>query len=442
MTQICNFIEKIKHFKYYFIELLVLSFPILIGNLGHTLIGATDILVVAKYNINSLAAISIANSILFTIFIFGLGILTAISIILSNMRGAKERTKKYLLSSLVFSMILAVIFSAICYSSKFLIPYMGFESHLVPYIVQYMEIVSVSIFGMYLFEGVKQFLQSYEIVKFPNMLLLISVVFNLIFDIIFVFGLGMIPSMGSKGAAIATTLVRTLMGLVMLIYVFKTIDFKSKIDFSYMKNVVKIGSPIGFALLFEFLAFNIITILVGRESGLLAATHNILITISSATFMVPLSIGTALAVKVAYYYGASKKEEIFKFSIAGIIIGVGFMAIAAIIMTVFPTQLINLFTDNVDVLGIALPIISVVAMYQVFDGFQVVMGGVLKGFQMTKFVSKAVLFGYWGIGLPTAILFVGKYNLSLKGYWIAFAVSLCTMGFVQAAVARKKYNSL
>jgi len=437
-----NITEALKGYKHYFTDLLILAFPLLIGNLGHTLIGATDVFVVAKYNIDSLAAISIANSILFTIFIFGIGLICAVSIVLANKRGARQRTKKYLPSTLVFSIILAVIFSLICYSSKYMLTYFGFEAHLIPYIEEYISIVSFSMFGMFLYEGIKQFLQSYEIVNFPNLILLAAVVVNLIFDITLVFGLGPIPSMGSKGAAIATFSVRTLMGIVMLLYIFRFIDLKYKIDFSYMKQLVKIGYPIGAALLLEFLAFNIVTILVGREAGLLAATHSILTTISSATFMVPLAVSTALSVKVAYYYGAKKIDEIKKFSIAGLIMGVGFMAVAGICFALFPKQLICLFTDNKNVLEIALPIMMVAAMYQVFDGFQVVYGGILKGFKLTKFVSNAVFFGYWIVGMPIAVVLVGKYNMSLRGYWIALAFSLCAMGFVQAAMARYKFNQV
>lgn len=431
-----------KPVKQYFLDLLILSLPILIGELGHTLIGATDILVVAKYGIDSLAAVSIANSVLFTLFIFGLGIVVAISIVLSNMRGAKHGIKKYLLSSLVFSLAIAVFFTLLCYSTKYAIPYMGFEDALVPYIQEYISIVSFSMLGIFIYDGIKQFLQAYEIVNFPNAMLLFAVVINLIFDIIFVFGFGPVPAMGVKGAALATLGVRTLLGLVMFVYVFRFINFKSLIDFSYMKQLLKVGIPIGAALMFEFMAFNIITILVGREAGILSATHNILITISSATFMVPLSVSIALSVKVAYYYGAGRLEEIKNFSYAALVTGVGFMAAAGVILAVFPKQLISLFTDNSEVLSIALPIVSIAAMYQIFDGFQVIMGGVLKGFKMTKFVSGAVLTGYWGVGMPIAIVLVYKYGLSLKGYWIALAISLCVMGFIQAAMAGYKFKKL
>ena len=429
-------------YKSYFQDILILAIPILLGELGHNLIGATDVLVVARHSIDSLAAISIANSILFTLFIFGLGFLLAVSVILPNMRGAKQKIKKYLPSTLVFSFVMALFSVLVCYLTKYTIPYFGFEEHLVPYIQEYIVIASFSLIGVFIFEGVKQFLQSYEIVKFPNILLLVAVLVNLVFDIVFVFGCGSIPAMGSKGAAYATLGVRTFIGLVMLMYVFKFIDFKSKLDFSYMKQIFKVGLPIALSLLIELLAFNIITILVGRESGVLAATHNILVTIASATFMIPLSISIALSVKVAYYFGAKKCHEIRNYSVASTFLGVGFMVFTALVLALFPKQIINLFTDNAEVLKICLPIISIVAMYQVFDGFQIVMGGILKGFKMTKFVSDSFFIGYWLVGAPVAVLCVYKYGLSLRGYWIALAISLCTIGFVQAAMAKHKFKKI
>ena len=427
-------------FKNYIKELLILAIPLFIGSLGHTLLGATDVLVVARYSIDSLSAISIANSIIFTIFIFGIGITTAISIILSNIRGAKNSTKKYLSSTLFFSLLLSVIFTILCYFSKFFIPYMGFESKLVPYIQEYTAIVSFSMFGIFFFEGIKQFLQAYEIVNFPNIIILCTVLINLVFDIIFVFGIeGFIPPMGSKGAAIATLLVRTIMGLILFAALSKHIKNMKKIDFSFIKNIIKTGLPIGIALVLEFLAFNIITILIAQEAGILAAVHSILITIASATYMVPLSTSTAISVKVAYYYGANQPQEIKNYSYAAFFIGVGFMVFTSIILTIFPKQIISLFTTDFQVITLILPIISVVAAYQIFDGIQAITSGILKGFKKTKTVSLTVLASYWFVGAPVAAVLVYKYNFSLRGFWIALAISLCIMGLAQAAIARKKY---
>lgn len=434
--------NNIKQYFKYLKDLLILAFPMFIGSLGHTLIGATDVLVIAKYNIKSLSAVSIANSLFFTIMILGLGVLTAVSIILANLRGAKQKTKKYLLSTLILSVILSCIFAGVSYASRYFISDIGLEADLIPYIQEYIAIVSVSMFGIFIFEAIKQFLQSYEKVKLPNYLQLASVVLNLIADITFVFGFGAIPEMGSKGAAIATLSVRMIMALILFICVFKFIDFKSSIDFKYMKTVVKTGLPIGFALLLEFLAFNIITVLAGIESSIYAAVHSILITIASATFMAPFAISTALSVKVAYWFGAKKPIEIKKYSYTALYTVLGFMTLISLILAVFPVPVISIFTSDNEVMKIALPLISIVAAYQIFDGFQCVTGGILKGFKLTKTVTATVLTGYWIVGAPFAYILVVKYGMSLRGYWLALAVSLCTMGFIQAAIAKSYYKRL
>ena len=433
---------NINNLTEYFKELLILSIPILIGNLGHTLIGTVDVLVVSRYGINELAAISIANSILFTIFIFGIGVLASISIILSNKRGQNENTEKYLFPCLIFSFVAAIVFSLLCYSTMFIVDKVGFDPILVPLIKQYIPIASLSIFGMFIYQGLKEYLQSYEIVKFPNFVLLCAVFVNWVLDVSFVFGFGIIPPLGVRGAALATLVVRSLMGIVMLIYVAKSINTKVKIDKSYYLQMIKIGSPIGLALTFEFLAFNIITVLVGREAAVLSAVHSILITISSATFMVPLSIATAVSVKVAYCYGAKLFDSLKSFSKAGLIMGVGFMALAGILLASFPKFLISLFTQDSQVIKIAIPLISIAAMYQVFDGLQVVLGGILKGFKMTKIVSGSVLFGYWFVGAPLAFILVCKHGFMLRGYWLSLAISLFTMGIIQAYFVKNKFAKL
>lgn len=133
-------VEKISDCKKYFAEIISLSIPMIVGNLGQVLIGATDVFIAAKYSTNTLAAISIANSIIFCILVMGMGLMSAISIQLSNLRGNRKPTKKFLVTVLNYSMILALIFCVICLLMVPLIPYMGFESELVPMIKEYIFI--------------------------------------------------------------------------------------------------------------------------------------------------------------------------------------------------------------------------------------------------------------------------------------------------------------
>lgn len=434
--------SKILSYKKYFSEIISLSFPLIVGNLGQILIGATDVFIAAKHATNTLAAISIANSIIFCILVVGLGLMSAISIVVSNHRGNRKPTKKFLVSILNYAMILAVIFCLVCLATLPLISKLGFEPALVPMIKEYIFICSFSLFGMYIYQCLKEFLLAYEIVKFPNLILIIALIVNFLLAYSLVFGFGPIPALGVIGLAIAALVVRTLMGLILLIYCAKLIKFKNPFDKPFIKQLLKVGSPIGIAMLLEFMGFNLITILVGREAGLLAATHNIIVTITSSAYMIPLSISSAIAIKVGYYNGAKIFPEIKKYSIAGTLISVMFMGACCLILSLWPVQLFEIFSDNAQMLKIGVPILHIASLYLMFDGFQVCLSGILKGLKMTKTASISVISGYWLFGLPFGFYLAYHYHMSLMGFWIGLAVSFLFLSVILSTIIIIKFKSL
>ena len=430
--------------KKYLIELLSIASPMVIGNLGHVLTGATDVFVAAKHGIDTLAAMAIANSIFFTLFIIGLGFLSGISIVLSNYRGEHKPTKKFFLSGIVLSQILALITWFFIYYIIVLIPKFGFEGQLCFLIQDYMFITSFSIFGIFLYQAIKEFLQAHEIVQLPNYILLLAVILNLILNFLFVFGYGFIPPMGIEGLAYATLLVRTILGLSMIIYTFKIIKNQRKKCFNkaYIKEVIKIGFPIGIGLLFECLGFNIITIAIGRESGTLAAAQNILLTLIDITFMIPFAISSAIAIKVGFYNGEKNMLEIKKYSQIGVLMSILFMSSCSLIFIFMPELFIGIFTKDIQITKIALPVVPLFALYEIADGMQISLGGVLKGLKMTKQVTLSVLSSYWLIGIPLGFYLAYCFKMSLKGFWFGLTASLFIIALLEGIILFKAINKL
>lgn len=439
MSEVFN---RLKSLNNPYVELFLLSIPLIIGNLGQILIGATDVFVAARHNINTLASISIANSILFSISIIGIGLMASISILLANYRGERKPTKKFFITSINFSILLSVLTSIACLLSMHFIDRMGFEPNLVPAIKEYMFICSFSFLGMYIFQSIKEFLQAHEIVNFPNIVMLWALVIHLVLAFMLVFGFGPIPSLGAKGLAISTLIVRTIMGLILSLYCFKLFKIKTIFHFNYVKQLIKIGYPIGFSLLLEFLGFNIITMLVGRISGVLSATHSIVLTIVSTTFMIPLAISNAISIKIGYFNGAKNFKQIKKYSLAGIVMVVSFMSLCSLLLYKFPTGIIKIFTDNPQIIKTGLPIMFVAALFQIFDGFQVALGGVLKGLKMTKIVSVCVISAYWFLGIPLGFILAYHYNLLLLGFWIGLAISLFSLCPIETIIMLKQFKNL
>ena len=431
-------------YKYYIKELLNIALPIILGNLGFILIGAGDVLIAGRHSTDTLAAISIATAITNCIMTFGIGLIASVSPILSNYRGEKKSAKKYFFPTIRFAMILAVITMVVVLACVPLIDYMHFEAKLVPDIKDYMIITAFSTFGAYLHAALKEYLQAFEVVLFPNLVTVFCVFLNVALNILFVFGFGPIPAMGAIGLAIASFTVRYVMGFALLIYCFTMMKFRDYEDKDYYRNLLKVGLPISLAVLVEFVAFNITAILMGRVSGVYAAAQNLVCTLTTISFMVPLAISNAIAVKVGFANGACNYFDLKKYAKIGIFLCVAFMTFSAVIFSSFPDVLVGLFTKDPALIKIGIPVLYVMAVFQIFDGLQVALAGIFKGIKKTKIVLISNFVGYWLISIPVGCLLAFHFGFNLIGFWyglLSAAVILCCMMVLMLRVYFKRMTS-
>ena len=429
--------------KQYSKELLNIAIPIIMGNLGFILIASGDVLIAGRHSTDTLAAISIATAISNCIITFGIGLITGVSPVLSNYRGEKKSIKKYFYPTIRFAMFWAFIIMLAILAFVPLIDFMKFESHLVPMIKEYMIITAFATFGGYLHACLKEFLQAFEIVFFPNLITVFAVFLNIILNVVLVFGFGPIPAMGVIGLAIASFIVRYFMGFALLLYCFKIMRFNNyEITEIYYKNLVKVGLPISFAILIEFVAFNSIAVFMGQVAGIYAAAQNLVCTLTSISFMVPLALSNAIAVKVGFSNGAKNFVDLRRYAYIGMAMAVGFMACSSILFAIFPEFLVRLFTNDINLIKISVPVLYVLACFQVFDGLQVSLGGIFKGLKNTKIVMISNFICFWIFFMPVGYILAFKYNLMLIGFWIGLmssAVLLCT---IMGTVLYKKIRDM
>lgn len=432
-------------FKYYAKELLNIALPIIMGNLGFILIGAGDVLVAGHHSTDTLAAISIATAITNCIQTFGIGLIASVSPLLSNFRGEKKSAKKYFFPTIRFSMVLGVIVMFAVLASIPLIDYLHFEEKLVPMIKEYMFVTAFATFGGYLHAALKEFLQAFEIVLFPNLVTVFSVFLNIALNVTLVFGLGPFPSLGVLGLAVASFIVRYFMGFALLIYCFRVMNFNDYKDFEYYKSLIKIGIPISCAIMVEFIAFNSIAIIMGRVSGVYAAAQNLICTLTTVSFMVPLAISNAIAVKVGFANGAKNINDLKRYSFVGIVMSVGFMMLSALIFSSFPNFLVGLFTQDSNLVKISVPVLYILSVFQIFDGLQIALAGIFKGMKRTGIVLISNFVAYWLISIPLGYTLAFHFNLNLRGFWYGLAsaaVMLCIMMVFMLFKSIKKMESI
>ena len=428
----CKITIMLKNIRPYIKDLLQIAFPIILGNVGFIMIGVGDVIVAGRHSTDTLAAISLATAIINCITIMGIGVLGSISPILSNYRGANKEPEKYFYPSLKFALMVSVVISIAILCVMPFIDKLGFEEHLTPLVKDYFFVTVFSTFGAYLHYMSKEFLQAFEIVIFPNILTIFSVFLNIFLNIVFAFGFGPIPEMGAKGLAIASLLVRYFMGFVLFIYCYKKINIKYHKDKEYYKEMLKVGLPSSLAIMIEFVAFNSITVIMGRVSGIYAAAQNIICTITSISFMVPLAIGNAAGVKVGFSNGAKLYKDLKKYACTALALSAGFMACSAIVIAIAPGVITSLFTTDLELIKVCVPIIYTLCFFQVFDGIQAALSGIFRGLKHTEVIMMGNFIAFWLIALPLGCLLALHFKLNLMGFWYALIVSviiLCTIVF-------------
>lgn len=427
---------SIFNIKHYVKELVNISLPIIMGNLGFILIGVGDVLVAGRHSTDTLAAVSIATAILNCIMTFGIGILSGISPILSNYRGENQNAKRYFFSSVRFAIILSVIISFVMLGCIPLVDKLGFEAKLVPLIKDYMLITVFSTFGAYIHAAIKEYLQAFEIVFIPNLVTVFCVFLNVFLNIVLVFGWGPIPSLGVAGLAIASLIVRYVMGLTLYFYALYKMHPRNYHRTGFYKTLIQVGLPISCAILVEFVAFNIIVIFLGKVSGVYAAAQNIICTLTTVSFMVPLAIANAIAVKTGYANGAKNTVDFKRYAFIGMTMATGFMAISAVVVTLFPSTLIGFFTKDAELIKITVPVVLFLGIFQIFDGLQISLAGIFKGLKNTKIVMISNFTAYWLISIPLGYTLAFKYNLTILGFWISLIVSAIVLCIIMLTYFR------
>ena len=422
-------------------NLLQMAGPIIMGNLGFIMIGVGDVIVAGRHSTDTLAAISIATAITNCILMLGIGILTTSSAILSNYRGGGKDIEKYFYPSIKATVILSLIASGIVFACIPFIYKIGYTPNLAKIVKDYFFITGLAVFGGYLHCAMKEYLQAFEIVMFPNLLTIFCVFLNLGLNILFVFGCGIIPEMGAIGLALSSLVVRYFMGIVLFFYALAKIKVQYFKDHNYYKDLVKVGLPSSCAIMIEFAGFNIIAVIMGRVAGIYAAAHNLICTFTSVAFMIPLAISNATAVKVGFANGAKDYPTLKNYAYTSIIMSVFVMLISATLIGLFPRFFMNLFTPDKALIEVCIPILYVLCFFQVFDGLQVSLAGIFKGLKQTKIVMISNFIAYWIISFPLGCLLAFHFHMNLIGFWYGLFVSAIVICTIMLAKLHKIFKN-
>jgi MATE family multidrug resistance protein len=155
-----------------------------------------------------------------------------------------------------------------------------------------------------------------------------------------------------------------------------------------------------------------------------------------------MAISNAISIKVGFENGAKNYKELKNYAYAGIGVSMLFMTICAFIFLIIPQKCIELFTSDLEVIKVAVPILTLVGLFQIFDGLQVSVSGVFKGLKKTTIIMIGIFIAYWIIGLPLGFLLAFKYNQNLYGFWIGITISIASLGIGLYFTMKKLFRKL
>lgn len=423
-------------------EILIFSLPIILGQIGIMLIGTGDMIIAGRFSRECLAAIGLAISIANPIQISLLGLQFSISPLLAQKRGGGEGLEDYFWTVIFYSFLVSLASGILTLLSFKIVPFFGFSENLNSIIEKYLIITSFSSVGLCLYQGIKEFFQSMEKTMIANLIALLAAGINFALNYALVFGKFGMPQLNEEGLAWASLLIRSLMGFLFFLLAYRWWYCSFRVDWIFMKEIWKVGAPISMTLFFEIMAFCSVTLLVGKFAEIQTAANNLALNLGSLAFMIPLSISAAVSVKIGHSYGERNKDAILKYSQVSLFSSFISSIMLGLLFYFFPITIMSLYTQDTLVLEWGAKILFWVACFQLFDGAQVTLAGILRGLSVTRPASLAVFVGYWIIGIPLGYYLGFFTSMQSQGLWAGLALSLAMVALMLAILFKKQFNQI
>jgi MATE family multidrug resistance protein len=414
---------------------LKLAIPIMIGQLLQCSLGVIDTIMVGRVNVASVAAASLASSIFVVPLVFGFGVLGPTSVLVArstargNVAEGIHHLRRGLLTAATIGVGVAVLITALAPSLSRLDQPGAVVAQATPFLL----LLTWSIVPMYLFQVLKQYCEALHAAWPPMAILTAGVGLNAFLNWIFIFGHFRVTPMGLLGAGWATFATRFLMMLVLSGIVYQD-HFRKKeaareflkgtFDWAGYKNLLRLGLRAGVQVILDVGAFTFAAVMMGWISQAALASHQVAISVASTTFMIPFGLSMAVAVRVSHALGANDPQRACSCIQGSLLMTVGVMCGTAVFIFSFAHQLAAFFIHDATVIALAARVLIVAALFQIFDGTQIVCSGALRGFQDVQFPTVITLFGYWVCALPLSYVLGFRFHLGAVGIWIGLLLGL------------------
>ncbi len=411
----------------------------MIGQLGMILTGVIDNMMVGWLSYEHLSAASLANSIFFVLVVVAMGITYAIAPLVAeaDAAGRPRHCARYLRQGLWVGVGSSVLTMALMEGSIWLLPYLDQPHQDVVWGSSYLRLLYLSAPAMILFLTYKQYTDGLSLTRIAMVVTIIGLLVNTLANWLLIFGIGGFPRWELDGAGVATLLSRVVMLVLLAWYVHfgkkrgapSLPEGSWRLHMPTIRKILKIGVPSGFQYFFEVGAFSGAVIMIGWMGAAPRSAHQIVLNLSSVTYMVVTGLAAGATIRVGNALGRKDMDEVRQAGYAGLWLGGLFMGIAALAFVVFRNILPTFYNDHPEVLELASSLMILAGAFQIFDGLQAVGMGILRGLHDVMRPMMIAFVCYWLVALPVGYLGAFVWGHGVQGIWIGFVLSLGMAAF-------------
>ncbi len=422
--------------------MLRLAVPVVVVQVGMMLMGVVDTVMVGHLapggSSVGLAAVALGHLYFFGIGVFGLGTLMVLDPVVAQAVGARDEAgvARGMQRGVLLAVILAVPSVAILLGAGPVLGLARQPAEVVPLAADYTVRLAPGVLPFFLFIVFRQSLQALRRTAAIVASIVVANVVNAALNWFLIFGHGPFEAMGVLGSAWATTVSRWLLLAVLVALAWRDLYPRLREphpevwDLEPLGRMLRLGLPIGFQYVLEFGAFACVALMMGWLGTRQMAGHQVAINLASLTFMVPLGVGDAASVLVGHSVGRADAAGARSSARAALLCGAGFMSCTALAFLTGPGFFARLYTADAGVVAVAATLLPLAGVFQVFDGLQVVAGGILRGLGETRVAMLVNILGYWLLGLPVSWLLGIRAGWGPIGLWWGLVLGLAVVATV------------
>lgn len=420
--------------------LAILGGPILIAQIAQMANGVIDTVMAGHASAEDLAGVGIGSSLWMPLFLFFMGMLGALQPIISGYNGARTPSKimPATWQGLYIAGVGAIIMILLLTNVHPVLEGLNLEANTARITQGYLNAFAWGIPALLLMTALRGLTDGLGHTRVIMAFSVLSTLINLPMNYIFIYGKLGLPAMGGIGCGWATSISNGVAAIALLTYLSRSQLYKkfhliadwAKPNVPLIRYILSIGIPIGFTIFVEASMFSVIALFLAPLGPIVVAGHQIALNVVSLLFMLPLSIGMALTLRVSFLIGAGAPDTARLISRSSLILASATALVFAILLFVFSRGISALYTSDAEVQAVTIRLLMFAAFFQVADVIQVTCISALRGYKDTGIPMLIMLFSFWGVGLPLGYVLtftdVLAPAMGAAGFWVGLTGGLAS----------------